>query len=445
MKPRWKPYPKMKDSGVEWIGEVPEGWATKRLRFVASINPPKSNKLNDISDVDFFPMENIGINGGLACALQRPLSELLTGFTPFEEGDTIIAKITPCFENGKGALATNLTNGLAFGTTELHVLRPNQSLDQVFLFWIAFSHAFRSIGASYMYGAGGQKRVPESWIKDHYHPIPPLPEQRAIAAFLDRETTRLDELIAKKERLIQLLQEKRSALITHAVTKGIQPGVKMKDSGVEWIGEVPEGWEALKIKYVATLRSGHTPSRNHPEYWENCTIPWISLADVWQLRDGKQKYIQETKEMISELGLSNSAARLLPKGTVILSRTASVGYSAIMRVDMATTQDFANWVCSGKVRPEFLLYAFRAMKAEFSKLMMGSTHQTIYMPDIEQFSTPLPSLHEQDEIVCHIDRETTRIDDLIAKVRQAITALTEYRSALISSAVTGKIDVRGTE
>ena len=272
--------------------------------------------------------------------------------------------------------------------------------------------------------------------------LPPLDEQRDIARFLDRETAEVDVLVDKQQELIRLLQEKRTALVSHAVTKGLDPDVAMKDSGVEWLGKIPAHWEAKRTKFAATLRSGHTPSRQKAEYWKDCAIPWFGLADVWQIRDGQVEYVQETAEKISEIGLANSAARLLPEGTVILSRTASVGFSAILGVDMATTQDFVNWVCGPSLRPEYLLYVFRAMGPEFQRLTMGSTHQTIYMHYVGGFSTPVPPVPEQDQMVAFVRKETAVIDALIAKVRQAIDLLKEFRVALLSAAVTGKIDVR---
>jgi type I restriction enzyme S subunit len=214
----------------------------------------------------------------------------------------------------------------------------------------------------------------------------------------------------------------------------------MKESGAEWIGEIPEHWSCARTRLVARLESGHTPSRNHPEYWVNCNKPWFTLADVWQLRDGSQKYVYDTKELVSELGLANSSARLLPKDTVILSRTASVGFSAIMGVPMATTQDFVNWVCGPRIIPTFLLWVFRGMKQEFERLMMGSTHKTIYMPDAEQFSTPLPPLPEQRAIAEFLDRKTAQIDAVVAKKRRLIERLQEKRQALISHAVTKGLD-----
>lgn len=166
--------------------------------------------------------------------------------------------------------------------------------------------------------------------------VPTTEEQVRIVEYLDRKTVRIDARIEKKQRQVELLQEKRAALISHAVLRGLDPNAPLKDSGIAWIGRVPAHWKISKIKYVAALRSGHTPSRQHPEYCENCTIPRFSLADVWQLRDGRREYLGETSEKISELGLAHCAADLLPAGTVIVSRTASVGFSGIMPEPMAT-------------------------------------------------------------------------------------------------------------
>lgn len=273
-------------------------------------------------------------------------------------------------------------------------------------------------------------------------PVPDLATQRRIADFLDRETARIDLLIEKKQRLVALLGEREEGTFIEHVTGKDLPHEK-RDSGVEWIKEIPKHWFAPKFTHVARQETGHTPSRKVEDYWipEDCVIPWVSLADVWQLRDGSTIFISETSEKISDIGMANSAARLLPKDTVILSRTASVGFPAIMTKPMATTQDFAAWICSRQIRPLFLYYVLRAMKPEFRRLMMGSTHQTIYMPDIRSFRTPLPPLEEQDQIIA-------RLSSTIQVFRQSATALTksidrlkEYRSALITAAVTGQIDV----
>lgn len=213
-------------------------------------------------------------------------------------------------------------------------------------------------------------------------------------------------------------------------------------AAIGWAGALPSHWDIAKICLVARLESGHTPSRQHPEYWvpSECSIPWFSLADVWQIRDGTRDYLGETAECVSELGVANSAARVLPAGTVVLSRTASVGFAGIMPRPMATTQDFANWVCGPRLQPEFLLYVFRAMRDDFRRLTMGSTHQTIYMPDIRRMTLPVPPRSEQARIVAFLRARLPTIDALIAKKEQMIVLLDEKRQALITHAITKGID-----
>jgi type I restriction enzyme S subunit len=291
----------------------------------------------------------------------------------------------------------------------------------------------------------GIQNLDQSQYLDESSCYPPLREQERIATFLDHETAKIDALIAEQQRLIELLQEKRQAVISHAVTKGLNPDAPMKDSGVEWLGEVPEHWTVIPLRLAARIESGHTPSRSHNEYWieKDCVHHWFTLGDVWQIRDGKAEYVYETQEKVSQAGLDNSAARMLPANTVILSRTASVGFSGILGVPMATTQDFVNWVCGPKIVPEFLLFVFRAMSKEFERLKYGSTHNTIYMPDIFSFRAPLPSLIEQGEIVSNVRESLRRLDGSFDDLLRSKELLQERRSALISAAVTGQIDVRG--
>lgn len=425
---------------MEWLGAIPAHWGVKRLKYLASLNPEvlteDTNPLLEMTYVDIGGVDNLGriiereqMTFSSAPSRARRL---------VRDGDVIVSTVRTYLR----AIARILdpVPGMVV-STGFAVVRAGHELLPDFAAYMLRAPYFvervvaNSKGVSF-------PAINESEMGTYELAAPPRPEQCAIAAFLDRETARIDALVAKKERLIELLQEQRAALITRAVTKGLDPNVPMKDSGVEWLGEIPAHWKVNRTKFAATLRSGHTPSRQHPEYWQDCTIPWFGLADVWQIRDGQVEYVYETAEKISELGLANSAARLLPKGTVILSRTASVGFSAILGVDMATTQDFVNWVCGPTLRPEYLLYVFRSMRHEFRRLTMGSTHQTIYMPDVGGFSTPLPPLVEQDQIVAVIRSETASIDGLIAKVHAAIQHLKELRTALIFAAVTGKIDVR---
>jgi len=214
------PHAPMKDSGIPWLGKIPAGWEAKRLRFLIKCNPQK-NEINSMSAsaiVSFVPMEMVEEYGGLRLEETKQLEDVINGYTYFRDGDVVVAKITPCFENGKGAIAENLENGIGFGSTELHVLRPGVEFNKKYLFYLTMSHAFRKIGASWMYGAGGQKRVPDDFVKNLVHPIPSVPEQESIAAFLDRETERIDGLIGKIREAIDKLREYRAALISAAVT-----------------------------------------------------------------------------------------------------------------------------------------------------------------------------------------------------------------------------------
>ena len=189
------------------------------------------------------------------------------------------------------------------------------------------------------------------------------------------------------------------------------------------------------------MESGHTPDKKVDAYWNDGDIPWVSLNDTGHLK--YQDYISDTKYYTNELGLKNSSARLLPPRSVIFSRDAAIGLCAITERPMAVSQHFIAWICSEALLPEYLLRVFDAMQGEFARLTMGATLRTIGMPDVKTLRTPVPPVREQDQIVAFIRKETAAIDTLMAKVREAIGHLKEFRTALISAAVTGKIDVRG--
>jgi type I restriction enzyme S subunit len=253
----------------------------KRLKFACHINPSKAeiSALEPDTDVSFLPMECIGTDGTTDLSRTKRLHEVRQGFTYFRDGDVIVAKITPCFENGKGALCSNLVNGTGFGTTELHVLRPLPEINPRFVFYATISEPFRVFGTTTMYGAAGQQRVSEQFISDFPLALPTADEQRLVAAFLDHETTKIDALIAKKERLIELLQEKRAALISHAVTKGLDSKVPMKDSGVEWLGNIPEHWEMKRLKFLAQVHSGVAKGRDLGDK-VTTELPYLRVANV---------------------------------------------------------------------------------------------------------------------------------------------------------------------
>lgn len=420
-------------------GEPTKGWSRRRLRFDVRLNPKKSTlEMEPDELVSFVPMDAVGEYGGLRLDEVRSLDEVYSGYTYFADGDVCIAKITPCFENGKGAVAEGLTNGVGFGTTELHVVRPGPRIDQRFLFYVSIADDFRKIGESEMYGAGGQKRIDESFLKDWMPPLPALETQERIVQFLDEKTARIDSLIERKRALLDRLAEKRQAQITRAVTKGLNPDAPMKPSGIDWLGDIPVHWEVLPVKRIAILESGHTPDRKVGAYWEECEIPWVSLNDTAVLRAGD--YISDTTIKINELGLANSSARMLPARAVVFTRDATIGESAITTRPMTVSQHIIAWLCDeGRVVPEYLLFAIYGMKGELLRLTNGSTIGTIGLSDVKSIRMAVPPIREQHEIVAEVFRQKGKLTDVWNSVEKSIQGLAEYRAALITAAVTGKI------
>jgi len=422
-------YPSYRDSGIDWVGDIPGHWDVLKLKYAARL----TNEEPGDEQVGFqIALENIESKTG---RYLRTGSEYEGAGCGFRTGDVLFNKLRPYLSKVYEAPRDGVSVG------ELLVLRLERNVDSRFLFYRLLSEDFISVVDGSTYGAK-MPRANWDFVGGLGIPIPPLDEQRRLAAYLDRKTGEIDTLIRKKQALIALLREQRTALIHRAVTKGLDPATPMKDSGFEWIGGIPRHWSAPKIKFMARVESGHTPSRKHPEYWEDCHLPWFTLGDVWQIRDERTTTVSQTKEMVSEVGLAHSSARLLPAGTVILSRTASVGFSGVLGVDMATSQDFVCWIAGPAIRPMFLLYVLRAMKGEFRRLLMGSTHKTIYMPDAYELVTPLPPVEEQDEIVARVERDARRIDGIIDREMRSVDLLGELRASLISEVVTGKIDVR---
>lgn len=274
-------------------------------------------------------------------------------------------------------------------------------------------------------------------------PAPSLDDQRRIADFLDTETARLDDLAHRKQRLLALLDERRAAIARAALSGELGGrGQERREPNLPWLPAAPSHWRIAKLSLIAKLGTGHTPSRSEAEYWETeRDIPWLTTGDIERFRDDRCEVLTETKESISRLGLENSSAVLHRPGTVALSRTASVGFSVIMGREMATSQDFVTWTCSLLLEPRFLLLCLRAMrKGLLERLAIGSTHKTIYMPEIQGLRIPLPPIDEQRRAVELAHAQMHKIDELAARVRRQLPLLSERREALIAGAVTGQLD-----
>jgi len=208
-----------KDSGIQWIGKIPEGWVVRRLRFNALVNPSGKKALSDPKLlVKFLPMEKVSENGEYDTESKAEYKDVSSGYTYFEDNDILVAKITPCFENGKGALVNNLEYGFGFGTTEFHVIRSYDQLDSKYLFYLTKTHLFRVTGEAFMEGAAGQKRVSTDFVKNFIMVTPPKQEQLQIVQYLDKATSKIDKTIKLIEKKIKLLEEYKKSLIHYVVT-----------------------------------------------------------------------------------------------------------------------------------------------------------------------------------------------------------------------------------
>ncbi len=439
-----KPYPAYKDSDVPWLGDVPEHWEVRRLKRIARLNPSKSEVPLALRDgrAVFLPMERVGSDGRFDASEVWPISDLWNGFTYFRRGDVIVAKITPCFENGKGACLENLPTALGFGSTEFHVIRPSEVIVSAYLYRVTTLSEFRRLGADEMTGAAGQKRVPVEFIANFPIPIPPLPEQTAIVRFLDWRERRIRRYIRAKQKLIKLLEEYKQALIHQAVTGQInvrtgQPYPAYKDSGVPWLGDVPEHWEVRKLRALFTKAgSGTTPSG---EEFYGGDIPWVVTGDL------NDSVLSNTTRTVNARALENfSALRLYPKDSLIIAMYgATIGKTAILGVEACTNQ-----ACCVLAEPRkgalvrFIQSAVISAKGYLVRQGYGGGQPNINSEIVHSLRIPVPPFEEQTAIVEYLDAQTAKIDAAVAANRRQIELLQEYRTRLIADVVTGKVDVR---
>ena len=418
-------------------------WPTKRLRFVTKkgTRETSSAAMEGALEVTFLPMEAIGERGELDLSTNRPVDEVQTGYSRFSEGDVVIAKITPCFENGKGALIRGTATGIGFGTTELHVLTPGPELDGRFLYYATVDPRFRHLGEARMTGAAGQQRVSEDFVRNFQIQVPPLQRQRAIVNYLDRETAWSDALITEKERVLGLLSEKRRALISRAVTRGLDPNVPLRDSGVPWLGEIPVHWDVWKLGHIATIGNGATPSRSEAGYWIDGTIPWLNSSVV------NQYEVTKADQFVTEAALQDYHLPLVKSGSVLVAITGqgmTRGRAVVLSFEAAINQHLA-YVEADRSRLDswFLRWTFLSAYAFLRSVSddAGGTKGALTCAYLANLRVPMPPISEQRDITAYVANEVQKLDELRRVVDRSMVILRERRSALIAAAVTGQIDV----
>jgi type I restriction enzyme S subunit len=404
-----------------------------RLRYLVGNSPTDDRQRvsSEVSEVSFLPMEHIGEQGSLDLSLVRDRDDVKKGYTEFHDGDVLVAKITPCFENGKGALARGLLNGVGYGTTELHVLSPGPMLDGRFLYYVTASDRFRKLGEAEMSGAAGQKRVPEDFIRNYRIAVPSLSEQRSIVGFLDRETARLDSLVTAKERLLASITEKRRALIIRAVTRGLDDRVAVRDSGVSWLGKVPVHWETRRNAWLFRERD----ERGEPEL----PLLEVSINRGVMVREFASDRIESTAADFN----SYKVAR---KGDVVFNKMRMwQGAVGIAPVTGLVSPDYVVAVIVGPITQEYteLLLRTDVVSAECARHSHGIVWDRLrlYWEGFREVVLPLPPKNEQEAIVAWVASETAKLDALRAAAERTLTLLGERRGALITAAVMGQVRI----
>jgi len=439
----YKSYQKYKSSGNLWSGDMPEHWNVKKLKHLSKIQLSNVDKHTSDGEKPVFLCNYLDVYN----------NDFITKDIDFMEATATVREIQK-FKISKGAVLLTKDSEAwddiavpAYVSESLDNVLCGYHLAQVRANNAIFSgkYLFRCLGAQ---GINDQFKIETTgvtrfglgkyYIDNGQFPVPPINEQNAITEFLDRETARIDTLIEKKQRQIELLQEKRAALISHAVTKGLNPDVKMKDSGIEWLEEIPEHWELKALKRTFKILNGSTPKSTEPSYWDG-DIAWATPDDLGDLSGDT---LHGTKRTITIEGYESCGTTLAPENSLILSTRAPIGHLAIAGMHVCTNQGCRCLVLIAKNNTRFYYYQILTAKQELESQGQGSTFKELSRDKLGNVKLVTPHPPEQQAIADYLDSETEEIDLLINKVYDSIDKLREYRMAVISATVTGKIDIR---
>ena len=438
---RYKAYGEYKDSGIEWIGEIPSDWdmwkITHACPYVASGTTPKSD-----GDA-YYGGETLWVTTG-------ELREGLIFDTQKKVTDKALIDMSTLRLHPEGSVAIAMYGatigrlgifGKAATTNQACcVMPPSKILQNKYLFYWLFATRQEIINLS---SGGGQPNVNQEKIASLKVSAPAYDLQEKIANFLDHETAKIDTLIAKQQELIKLLKEKRQAVISHAVTKGLNPNAPMRDSGVEWLGEVPAHWVVAQLKFnTPEMQTGPFGSQLHAEDYVEDGIPLINPA---HMIDGK--IVPDSRVTVDLKTWERLNRHQLNIGEIIFARRGDLGRCAIV------TEEQKGWLCgTGSLKaklnrrlvPEYsyLLITSNGVIAELSLESKGSTMENLNTETLGRVRLPVPPVHEQVEILAYVNDVSGKFKTLIANATAAIGLMQERRTALISAAVTGKIDVR---
>ena len=419
-----KPYPKYKGSGVEWIGKIPEGWNSIKLKRISQNHDGKRVPLS--SDQRGEMSGNIPYYG--ACGIIDHVNKYLF------EGEFLLVG-----EDGAPFFIPNkdvafIASGRFWVNNHAHIL----SITMGSLKFVCYAMN-RVDYKGYITGSTRDK-LTQGDLMEIIIPQPSLAEQQQIASFLDTKTSLIDEAIEKKERLIELLEEERTAKINHAVTRGLNPKIELKESGVEWLGKIPKHWIVKKLSWCfRMIGSGTTPKSDDMTYYEDGDVPWVNTGDL------NDSILHQSSKNITKKALKDySTLKIYPAGTLLIALYgATIGKLAMINFPATTNQACCAMADSDVLNSVYSFYFLSSQKERIISLAVGGGQPNISQELIRNFRISVPPLPEQQQIVDYLNQETTKIEQTINRIQKEIELLQEYRTALISEAVTGKIDVRG--
>lgn len=433
---KWSTYPKYKDSGVPWADSVPAHWEIKPA-FVHCYEKSIKNEAGKVTNVLSLSYGRI-----VRRNVEEHFGLLPASFDTYQivkPGDLIL-RLTD-LQNDKRSLRVGYVTEKGIITSAYLCLVCKNGVDKKYAFYLLHAYDINKV----FYGMGGGLRQTMKFDDLKRMPlfVPPLNEQQSIIDFLDHETAKIDHMIAKQERLIELLKEKRQAVISHAVTKGLNPGVPMKDSGVEWLGEVPVHWEVARLKHVAILQSGVAKGRNLSGA-KTIQVPYLRVANV---QDG---YLDLDDVARIELQTEELTRYLLRDGDVLMNEGGDndkLGRGAVWRnqISPCVHQNHVFAIRPQRVEPEWLTLVTRTHYAKFYffRVSKQSTNlASISSTNIKETPLVVPPKKERREIMNYVDKMSDKYQRIQDLAEQQVALLKEHRTALISAAVTGKIDVR---
>lgn len=404
-------YEKYKDSGVAWIGEIPYHWDVVSLKRSLRIKNGCDYKTIQV-DEGGYPV--IGSGGEFA----RASKYLYDGEVVLLGRKGTIDK--PLYYEGQFWVVDTMFYGI-----------PLNNCFGKYLYFQSRTIPFNRYSTN-----TALPSMTQTDLNSHSICLPTFAEQQCIASYLDKKCADIDKVIATQQRRIELLQELKQSTITHAVTRGLNPNVKMKDSGVEWIGEVPEHWNTLRLRFVCELRNGYTPSKANPDFWSEGTIPWYRMEDI---RESGRR-LNEAKQYITESAIKGGG--LFEAGSFIMATTATIGEHAVLIVDSLANQQFTNL----KIRKSLSHSDFNAFFFQYLFVVddycktttKTATFPAVNMEDLKNFIVCIPPLDEQKIILTYLDKRCAELDSSISKAQKEIDLLQEYKQALITEVVTGK-------